>query len=143
MITLAVTRPHSMVSDDYYKDGLSINLDLSKDDLATQYVLEAKLSYDKSLQTYRLALNGQSKKNLSYDYLLVSLEHPTLPNQDTTIQLMPQGGYVYTARHSQDLHGKRYITITPPGAEWRLTGETIFPLTSTHLTASKPKTSQN
>ena len=31
MITFAVTSPDTLVSDDYYKDGLSINQDLSKD----------------------------------------------------------------------------------------------------------------
>ncbi len=143
MITLAITRPHSMVSDDYYKDGLSINWDLSKDDLAARLMLEAEFSYDQVLQTYHLTLTSQNGAKLNYGYLLVSLEHPTLPNQDNIIQLILKGDNVYSAQHTEALQGKRYITVMPPGTEWRLTGSAEFPLTSTHLSARQLKTDQN
>ncbi len=133
MISLAITRPHSMVSDDYYKDGLAINQDLSKDTAAIRLNISASAHTDHESKQQQVLLSGLLP-DTNYDYLLLKLEHPTLPVEDKLFQLIPSETHHYSNYIDESIEGKRYVTLTPADDSWRLTGEVEFPLTHVKLT---------
>lgn len=142
MITFAVTSPDTLVSDDYYKDGLSINQDLSKDLAAKKMRITADLVYLPESNNYQVSLHGMLPDS-PYSYLLLNMEHPTLSGQDKVFQLTPSGENLYTFDPGLQLSGKWYLTITPPDQIWRLTSEIAFPVESVTLTPESGKVQHN
>ena len=86
-INIAIESDDGLVSDDYYKEGLAIHKDADRAARAAALGIAGVLIYDAETGAVTLTL----EQPLQGDAAALSLRviHPTLPNQDQSIQLTP------------------------------------------------------
>lgn len=120
MITLASRQPAFMVADDYYKEGLAINRRLEKNHAAAAQDVQVLLRF--APEQARLTLDA-TKAGAALDAtLLLRLTHPTLADQDLTLQLSPLQAGRYQAQLTGLSAGRWHISLEPLGGDWRVSG---------------------
>ncbi|WP_250658006.1 FixH family protein [Alkalimarinus coralli] len=124
MIYLAVTSENSLVSDNYYKDGLAINQSLAMDNKAKDLNLSAELRFGEAGRV-SLILDGDLPTQPSF--LTLKLLHPTVDGQDIEQKLLPEPGYVYSTQLATPLTGRWYVDVIAQDSSWRLKGQTALP----------------
>ena len=124
MIYMAITTENSLVSDNYYKDGLAINQSLSMDKRAKELSLSAEL---KAFESARVSLKLNGDLTDTPSFLTLKLLHPTIDGRDVEVKLLPEPGNIYSAILEKPLQGRWHIDIIAQDATWRLKGEGIFP----------------
>lgn len=124
MITIAVSSQGAMVNDDYYKEGLAINMELARDRLAGDMALTGSVQFEGNLVRLNLDKSG---KPADFDFLVLNLSHPTLAERDRRIQLQRVGEGIYEARLPQPLDGRWYLELRGPSNDWRLKGQAALP----------------
>ena len=120
-VYVAFTNQDSMVKDNYYKEGLAINRDISQDTHAKQMHINAELE---------IAANGALTLQLNSDSTLpetVTLEliHNASSDKDLTVQLSTDGSSTYRGQISNTLTGKWFVLASSPQQGWRIT-HTIY-----------------
>lgn len=122
-ITMALTSESSMVSDDYYKDGLAINQTLERDEQAHRMGLSAEyLSDGHSVLDVRVA----GSEALTTNTLILRLIHPTIDDRDQLVRLSHVRGDRFQARLPEPLEGRWYLDLRDATNEWRLYGAGFF-----------------
>ncbi len=119
-IWLASREPVALVVDDYYKEGMAVNQDLAKDEIANELQLSTQLDFDLKSKSTRAVVSGQ----FSGDSLKLAFIHPVKISLDDSIVLerQPDGGFsgplpVRMDRWYLELEGSELNT------PWRLKGE--------------------
>lgn len=128
-ITLAMTTHSSMVVDDYSKQGLGINQSLARDARAADLGLEARVQQTNRTLEVTLASNSVDTA-ATPEYLVLKLFHPTMGEQDRTIQLRPAGQGHYRGQIAGNIDGRWYLDLSGPSSDWRIKGEGHFPTQS-------------
>lgn len=124
MITVAVSSQGAMVNDDYYKEGLAINMELARDRLAADMKLAGSVRFEGN--QIRLEVE-EAGKQANFDFLILDMAHPTLAEQDRRLQLQRVGEGLYEARLPRPLEGRWYLELRGPTNDWRLKGEAALP----------------
>ncbi|WP_148863076.1 FixH family protein [Marinobacter fonticola] len=124
MITVAVSTQGAMVNDDYYKEGLGINMELARDRLAADLGLAGTVRFDN--QSIRMDLE-EAGQPANFEFLVLNMAHPTLAEQDRRIQLQRVDEGVYEARLPTALEGRWYLELRGPSNDWRLKGQAALP----------------
>lgn len=124
-IKLAVDSADGLVTDDYYKKGLAVNKDLSKERLAKTLGLAAEIRLDPETRELRLQLAGRLTS--PPPRLEMALTHPTIPNQDHQLHLLAAGNGLYLARLPEIPSVNWHIALTPENKEWKLSGRVQLP----------------
>jgi len=130
---LAGRHADSLVTDDWYREGKTINRILARDRVARRLSISAELRIDEGSGEVALELAGDSVDAL--EALSLELSHPTLASRDCQVLLRRRGdSAVFRGRLPPDLSGRWYATLTPhPGASsavsepWRLRDEIRLP----------------
>ena len=113
----------SLVTEDYYKKGKGINIDLSKIDAAKSQELSATITstgqqivvhFDKGQLTHYPALN-------------VMFAHRTLPDRDFSRMLSADANGNYRLDLDSELQGPWFIEVTPHDQSWLIQGRVQFP----------------
>ena len=92
---LALGHPDAMVVDDYYKKGKAINQDLRRDRVAAGMRLNLRVRYLPQAGTITGRIAGAGRPYAAPFRL--RLAHPTLPERDIVLLLVPDGEGRYTA----------------------------------------------
>ncbi|WP_165854960.1 FixH family protein [Marinobacter sp. JSM 1782161] len=121
MITVAVQTRGSMVSDDYSRDGLGINMELARDRKAADLGLNGNIRFDER----RVALTLQDGDG--FPFLVLNLSHPTLSEKDRRLQLQPVRDGRYETTLATPLEGRWYLDLRGPDNSWRLKGQAALP----------------
>lgn len=117
MIYFAVTYPHSMVSDDYYKEGLAINRELGFDRKAREWELKGELS----IRGKSIALTFKQPMLLHHQEIEVKIVHPTLAMYDQITVLSSTDQQHFVGFLTLPLEQARYaIHLVSKQHEWRL-----------------------
>lgn len=125
----------SLVTEDYYKKGKAINLDLSRltkaDELNISAVMKVKdnqirISLDKGRLEYFPALH-------------VIFQHRTLANQDISQMVNPNAAGQYRITLDKPLLGPWYIEINAFDKLWALNNRIHFPQSGAFLLYGKKK----
>ena len=122
MITLATSSKDSLVSDSYYKDGMTYTENLEVDHRAKRLQLKSSLVFTNN--EARLHLTGYLDEEPQT--LILRLIHPTLKDRDLDVllQRIDEGTYVGAAEIA--LPDRRRIWLSSPLQGWRIrTTETI------------------
>jgi len=115
----------SLVTHDYYKEGLLINKQLDKDKQARNLGLEAEFHFQPG---GKVSVQLDSGKPLTqYPYLTLHFIHPTLAHRDQTVRLQPVGDRLYSTKLDSQLQGHWYLDLRDPQQVWRLKGEIGLP----------------
>lgn len=139
MIYVAINGRDTLVTDDYYKEGVAINQSLAKDRAALDMELQAAIRVEDDGRTFHIAMQGQPEaleSRVSKQILLLNFEHPTRHERDALLRLAPSGeGYLGQLEEAPK--GKYYLTLYDPAGEWRLQVPASFPDTEIRM---QPKT---
>jgi len=120
MVTIAVTHPDNLVSDNYYEAGKGINRSLDRELLAQTLKLRARVTLDDVTGEADLHLTGDSQP----ETLVLNLISPTQPEKDRKIVLArnPAQPGRYVGQMSDRVEGRRFVELL--GVEnsqtWRL-----------------------
>ncbi|CUS48985.1 MAG: cbb3-type cytochrome oxidase assembly protein CcoH [Idiomarinaceae bacterium HL-53] len=119
--------PTSMVVDDYYNEGRTINLRLDKAALAIELgvVLEAQFSED------QLALRFIEGNVDDGTALQVNFYHPTLDRQDFQLRMTRAADGVYRAMLPRAIDGHWRIDIGPFDERWEVSQNIHLPAPGT------------
>lgn len=124
MIIVASNVEDTLVTDDYSKEGISINLEIARDQLAYDRGIEARTDFEG--RDVSLALSADDNQ-VDYDYLILNLFHPTLADRDQTIQMRSLGDGEYSGQMLKQVEGRWYYELRGPDNKWRVTGEIRLP----------------
>ena len=120
-IWLAASTSDSLVRDDYYKDGLAINQDKAREQIAQSLGVQLVFSYDAATGLVTATMNEAPVGDVAH--LELSLVHPTLSGKDASVRLMPESGRRYTGKIELESGGiDWHVVVTPPGEIWKLRG---------------------
>ncbi|MCB6184733.1 FixH family protein [Leeia sp. TBRC 13508] len=121
-IYYAVTTKDSLIVDDYYKEGTTINEVIVKDETASKLGITAQLvmGEDKKIRVFLKQTTGEPV----YDHLALFFQHAVDQKQDKHFNLYPEGAPGSYVSSPIDLKvGKWYMDITDPKKTWQLSGE--------------------
>lgn len=121
MLTLAVDGADSLVSDSYYKDGVSYTQNEEQDQRARDLLAEADVRFegDRILVTLSEAMPQMPT------VLRLQLGHPTIEERDATAMLQQTSDNQFLGMNTLTLPQKRHLWLTSPEQGWRLQ-QTVF-----------------
>lgn len=116
IITLAVNTKDSLVSDSYYKDGVSYTENLEMDNKAARLLINAQIVFVND----EVKLNLEGYLDEEPASLSLQLIHPTLQDQDSSIYLQRLEPGTYAGVGEIELPAKRRIWLQSPEQGWRI-----------------------
>lgn len=120
-----------LVTEDYYKKGKGINVDISKVNVAKELGLSASLSEKGN----SVIITLDKGKLDHFPAISAMFVHRTLPDRDFTQLLTADARGNYTLTLDHHLEGPWFIELTPHDEEWLVQGRMNFPIeTPTQLT---------
>lgn len=127
-IYLAVVSNDGVVADDYYKRGLAINQTLSRDALAQQRHIRARIEFSADFGRVTVAVTDDAAVGVP---LALRLAHPGRPALDRLLPLTrePEGRYV--AAFPVLTPGRWRVTLEDVAQTWRLVGDIVIPANAT------------
>lgn len=112
---IAQGNPPSLVSTDYYKEGLAINVNKQLEENAKKLGLSATIDINSTALT--IQLNGLKSQPAQ---LLVKLRHSTLSQHDQSLSLAKIADSTYQTPFTLPKRGKWYISIKEPSNAWEI-----------------------
>lgn len=113
---IAFASADGLVAEDYYKQGLSINKRLAREEAARTQGISASVSVEKDL--VRVRLSGAAP-----EALFVHFAHATRAGHDQRLRLAPAGAGAYEAALPPLAAGRWRIAIEDPRGTWRIIKE--------------------
>ncbi|MET1253851.1 FixH family protein [Aliikangiella maris] len=132
---LAATDPHSMVKDDYFKEGLAINQSIEKLQKAKTLNLSANITTDQSSQLITLKLTG-NHSNIQSLQLIFS--HPTQANLDQAVSLEKLGDNEFIAQIPNLPKAYWHVRISDDKNQWLLKSRWHYPESRSITINAKP-----
>ena len=114
---LAVVSNDGLVNDDYYKQGMTVNQRLHRDQEAASMGLHADVM--RSGSGVRLLIAATDNAKLPED-LLLKFSHPTQAGQDQLVKMTTEGQGFYSGQLAGELHGRWIVSLEDPSGKWRL-----------------------
>jgi hypothetical protein len=115
---IAFASADGLVADDYYKQGLSINKRLAREEAARKQGISASVSVQGDM--LRVRLTGAHP-----EALFAHLAHATRAGYDQRLRLAPAGAGIYEAALPPLAAGRWIIVIEDPRGSWRITKEAL------------------
>ena len=119
-IWIATREPVALVKDDYYKQGLAINWDIAKDQLASEMQLSTRLDFDLDGKNIRAFVSGP----FIGETLKLAFIHPVKITFDDWILLQRRADGSFSG--PLPVHADRWyleLEDPAPAQPWRLKGE--------------------
>lgn len=123
-ITISLNMDNSLVTDDWSKEGRGINMSIARDEKAADLGMEAKIDFNQRNVTINLSTVEGSA---DFPYLVLNLFHPTLSDQDRTVQFTQVAPGRFAGKLHSDIDGRWYYDLRGPANKWRLKGEAHLP----------------
>lgn len=135
---LAINTTDSLVNDDWYKDGLTINRRMELDNNALALGLSGQLTVDALTGEVLLDIQSSQKNYVLPDQIQLDFSHPTLANNDQHILLKKTTAGHYRGALEKTLNGKYQLILSnktslvqnSASTPWRIVQVDGFPLTS-------------
>ena len=131
-LIIANNNAQDMVSEDYYKKGKSINMDMTKLEAAEKLGITFELTAQQ--QVLQLVQVGGPLG----DELVLHFYHPTLSERDIELVLPANSDGQYQIDHPQLTIGKWQLRINNARDDWRLQHNLVLPLTDSIEIGSTP-----
>lgn len=125
LLTLSLNIDLGLVSDDYYKRGKAINVDLSKDRRASELGFRGVISYESTSSTVTVTLASATGSELPED-ISVDIMHATRGGMDVNIQLNSEQPGLYRHNLQRGLPAGPW-EIRLSAADWRIHGRISIP----------------
>jgi uncharacterized protein len=118
-LTLAIQTADGLVATDYYKQGLAINRQLQREQIAASLKLQVEAVIDTERGLVRIHLDGSGSLPGALSLRLV---HPTRAGMDQTITLKAAPGGWYEGRLVTPQPAHWQVVLEDVGRTWRLDG---------------------
>ncbi|KJY82411.1 CcoH [Vibrio galatheae] len=115
-----------LVTEDYYKKGKGINVDISRVNVAKQMGLSASVSSEGSTIVFQFE-KGQLDH---YPAITAMFAHRTLPDRDFTQLITSDARGHYRLTLDNELQGPWFIELSPHDEQWLIQGRVEFPAVS-------------
>ncbi|MEI8656312.1 FixH family protein [Vibrio sp. Hal054] len=116
----------SLVTEDYYKKGKGINVDLSKIHIAKDLGLNAAVSS----QGNEIIIQFNKGKLDHYPAIQAMFAHRTLADRDFSQLITADAKGNYKITRDDEMQGPWFIELTPHNGEWLVQGRVTFPSAS-------------
>ena len=113
----------SLVVDDYYQAGRTINQDLARQTQARKLGVNADVMFGEN-GNVRVFLR---EKGALPSTLQLSLQHPTQAKYDQTIPLKRIADGLYEGHGTATWQGRWYLSLESADEHWRVEGEALLP----------------
>jgi hypothetical protein len=113
---LAIRTPDALVVGDYYKQGKAINQDLRRDRAATALGLSLRARFDGAKLEGTLSSHGSA---VAAPFRIM-LAHPTQPQKDRTLLVVPDGEGRFAVPLPDLEHTRWQVVVEGARREWRL-----------------------
>lgn len=128
-IYFAVNGADTLVVDDYYKQGLAINQELSRIDAAADRSINAQLNFN--IEDAVVALNLNGTFSALPESLTLEMIHPTLQKKDLSIVLTKSTARYYTASltelRQRDVEGNWHLHLSTSDEDWLIKSSVTLP----------------
>ena len=124
-VQVAVHSDDGLVSDDYYKEGLAIQRDAARAQMARQLGVTADLHYDAAQGAVEVELNQAAVGDLPT--LTLRLFHPTRAHHDQELRLERIAPGRYRSSAAQLAPANWKLSLFPPSESWRINGRLSIP----------------
>ncbi len=125
-INLAITDTDGLVKDDYYKEGLAINSDKARKNMAESLGIAAEGEISLETGEFVVTMNDAAIGN--YDEMIVKWIHPTRAHQDVTLTLKSTDGKNFSGTVEQELlPGYWWVRFSPANDSWYIEGRMLYP----------------
>lgn len=115
---LAVTSFDGLVADDYYKQGLSINRVIARDEKARSLGLDATVQFNPERTRVRVLLGAAAQPKS----VRLALVHPTRPDGDQVVDLPLSADGTFEARIDPPHAKVIQLRLQDAEGTWRLAG---------------------
>ncbi|MEN9464801.1 MAG: hypothetical protein RL217_982 [Pseudomonadota bacterium] len=122
LLFAALDGQDSLVSDSYYKDGVSYTENQAIDHKAKEAHIRTELSFTDSEVLVRLHSRLKEEPNS----LQLKLIHPTLQNEDVEVFLQRMNAGEYKGVMEQAHLGRRLVWLQSPEQQWRVRSEAMI-----------------
>lgn len=133
MLYLATSEPPSLVKDNYYKEGKSINADLAKRNLAKALGLSAVMQVNGS----QVWLSFEVAPSKLDSALNLHFYHATMSDKDFDLLLLRDASGDYRATADRDLKSKWILSLEPLDQEWEIRQQVSLPIHNEFVFAAK------
>lgn len=120
---LATDGTNSLVVDDYYKEGKSINARLDKIEAAQALGIETMLD----IQQGKIELTFLSGAPVTGEALKLDFFHVTLEEQDFYVLLTRDASGVYRSNEDYPISGRWRLRLTPMDESWKVQQRVSLP----------------
>ncbi len=124
-INIAIRTNDGLVSDDYYKEGLAIHKDADSTARAKSLGIAAGVDYEP--QTGAITIQLDKPPPAGGGLMTLKVTHPTLPNQDQSVQLTPSSATGHSSRLEPLGPARWKLQLYPADKSWRIEGRLGLP----------------
>ncbi|WP_114764446.1 FixH family protein [Vibrio rhodolitus] len=122
-LSISIKNSPSLVTEDYYKKGKGINIDISKVNAAKALVLKANVVSDGS----DIIIQFDKGSMEHFPALSAMFAHRTLADQDFSQLVTSDASGNYRITLEQPLEGPWFIELSPHDKSWLIQGRVNFP----------------
>lgn len=133
MVTVAVVGRDTLVSDNYYKDGMGINQTIEQDNMADDLGLKPTLEIVDQAIIIELVGDKYHPTLQQQAFLTLKILHPTVGDQDQVIKLLPTPSGQFVGDLTSPVDGRRYVDLYAFDESWRIREEVTFPTSKVTL----------
>jgi hypothetical protein len=123
VISFATDGTNSLVVDDYYKEGKSINARLDKVEEAKALNISTKLKISEEF----IALEFYSGAPSSQEALMLDFFHVTQEERDFQVLLVADASGIYRSEVNTTIKGKWRLRLTPLDEKWKIQKTVTLP----------------
>ena len=129
---LAINGMDSVISKDYYKEGLAVNADLERDKKAVALGLSADIAIDGQNVTMSLSAKDPATiKSLAGQPILLEIENLSFQDKDLSASLVPKGDGIWQGKIPANMSQATWLARLI-GPDWRISHR-LENTTPTHI----------
>ena len=117
---IAISHPDPVLTDDYYKQGLTVNKVVDQYHAAANQGIKAQIL--RSGQELRIFASTKAGP-LQSGALKFAIKNPAKPEQDQEITLENAGSGFYVGKLKQDVQGQRDVLLSDKAEIWIMAGK--------------------
>lgn len=122
---LAISTADGLVTEDYYKQSLSVNKTIASSDRATRLGLSVAIRVTE--EGFAVRLHAADPGFVAPPKLVVTLSHPTRAGMDQSQELKLEGT-AYTGKLRLPRSGHWLVIVEDEPKSWRLMGNVVLPV---------------
>ncbi len=125
-VFIAASTSDSLVVDNYYQTGLTINDNKQANEAAKKLGIHGQLIFtDENIQL-QIAMNDINEQQKLPEQLYLLLSHPTHQHKDLEVRLNKTSQNLYSASEKTSISGRYYMNLHPKNDAWLIQQQLVI-----------------